>query len=225
MKISNRCIPGFVFCLVLIGLCGPLSGQSTKGRFGVGVVLGLNAAQIDGDSYAGYRKLGFQTGLRSTARITDRFFLSTEILLSQRGARPSRKEKLEDFDNYIDVRLTYIEVPFLLNLNVGRKETNYYHYLIFGGLSIGRLIHTRINETGDSVRFYPYLRMNGIKDQFTLFDTSLLLGLQRNLSAQLGLFLKHTLTLKRLYTPVNNEDVFNELEPFHFTFGLSYLLY
>lgn len=203
----------------------PLLPAQPAGRFAAGAVLGLNAAQIDGDTYAGYRKLGIQAGIQGLILLTRRLTLSTEILFSQRGARPSRKEKLEDFDNFIDIHLTYVEVPVLLNLSVGKAVEGLVPYRIFGGVSIGRLINTKIRETGDSVRFYPFLNMREIKDDFSLFDTSLVLGLQRQFDRHLGLFFKHTLTLKRLYTPTDPDDLFNELEPFHFTFGASYAFF
>ncbi|PHN02126.1 porin family protein [Flavilitoribacter nigricans] len=225
MRILQKTRWIFLLSALLLGLGVPETSAQSDGRFAAGLVAGINAAQIDGDTYAGYRKLGFQAGLQGMVLLGERFALSTEILLSQRGAQPSRKEKLEDFDNYINIRLTYIEIPILLNLNVGRAAGAALPYRIFAGVSIGRLIGSRIREIGESVRFYPYLNMNAIKDDFAVFDTSLILGLQRQLSRHTGLFLKHTLTLQELYTPMGENDIFNELEPFHFTVGMSYVFY
>lgn len=199
--------------------------QKSVQRFRVGATVGVNVAQIDGDSYAGYRKLGLQVGFQATATIRERFFISTEMLLSQRGARPSRQEILEDFDNYIDIRITYIEIPFLLNIFPGQKKGDYYSFHFFGGVSLGRLIQTDIREVGESVNFYPYLQLNTVKDDFQTFDYSLILGGQMNFSKNVGIFLKHTLTLKGLYSPEGDENPFNPLEPFFFTLGAAYLLY
>lgn len=196
-----------------------------KPVFQAGLTFGVNVSQVDGDEYAGYRKIGAQGGIQGIVNITDHFFVSTEILFSQRGARPSNKEKLEDFENFIDIRLNYIEVPFLINVSTGKAKENFRPLRIFAGVSVGRLISTNISQTGESPNFYPFLNMASIKDDFESFDFSLVLGFQRNFSKNLGVFFKHTLALKNLYTPTGKENPFNELEPFHLSLGASYLLF
>lgn len=215
--------------LLLIGMLTvvPLTliNSQDKPVFQAGLTLGINVSQVDGDEYAGYRQLGVQGGIQGIVNITNHFFVSTEILFSQRGARPSNKEKLEDFENFIDIRLNYIEVPFLINVHTGRDREDFRPLRIFGGVSVGRLINTTIKQTGESPTFYPFLNMASIKEDFERFDFSLVLGFQRNFSKNLGFFFKHTLALNNLYTPVGEQNPYNELEPFHFSLGASYLLF
>lgn len=213
--------------LLILLVATQIYAQQRKPTFQAGFNIGLNIAQIDGDAYAGYRRLGFQGGIQGIVNIRNNFYLSTAFLYSQRGAKPSNKEKLEDFDNFITLRLNYVEVPFLLNVGIGKKAQGYRTYQAFGGVSIGRLLNTTIKKTGDALNFYPYLQIEDIRPEFENFDFSLLLGLQRNFNKNMGIYLKHTLALKDLYSPPIGDDnnPFNQLEPFHFTFGATYKLY
>lgn len=213
-----------LLCSISVFSCMGLQAQD-KAVFQAGLTLGVNISQLDGDEYAGYRKIGAQAGIQGIVNITDHFFISTEILFSQRGARPSNKEKLEDFENFIDIRLNYIEVPFLINVSTGKARKDFRPLRIFGGVSVGRLITTNIDQTGESLNFYPFLNMASIKDDFESFDFSLVIGFQRNFSKNLGVFVKHTLALNNLYTPVGKENPYNQLEPFHLSVGASYLLF
>ncbi|MEL7118293.1 MAG: porin family protein [Bacteroidota bacterium] len=212
-----------IICISFLELT-QLFGQNFS-PFQAGITLGMNVSQVDGDEYSGYRKIGLQAGIQGIANISDNLFISTEFLFSQRGASPSNKEKLESFENFIDIRLNYIEVPFLINVRVGKKRDDFRTLRIFGGVSIGRLIGSNIDQTGESLTFYPFLNMEEIVEDFESFDFSLVLGFQRNFSKNLGLFFKHTLTLNDLYVPVGEQNPYNNLEPFHFTLGASYLIY
>ena len=193
--------------------------------FRAGVSVGLNAGQIDGDAYRGYRKFGLQVGIQGLVVLTERFYVSTEILLSQRGARPSNKERSESFENYIDIRLGYIEVPILLNWKMGKEEeATHYSWEIFGGASIGRLTQTKVKTFGTSDVFYPYIDLGTVSEDFNPTDVSLLFGLQRNLNNNFGLFFKHSISLRNLYTPTERESPFSELQPYHVTLGVSYVI-
>ena len=87
-----------------------INNLSTQNRFGGGVILGFNAAQMDGDRAAGYNKVGLNTGLRGTVRLNDegKWLLSTELLFSQRGARSVERDY---FITNWKATLNYIEIP------------------------------------------------------------------------------------------------------------------
>ncbi len=111
-----------------------LSEKSTAQMFKAYGIVGLNAAQIDGDEVFGYNKIAPQLGVGLMIPFDMRhpykgWQASMEILFSQRGAR----ETLDPFA--YKTTLSYIDIPIML------------HYIdtkggwTFGlGLQYGRLI-------------------------------------------------------------------------------------
>ena len=78
-----------VYCLLF--LAGLLSGpQASAQTFSAMLVGGFNLSQIDGDKLGGFNKIGFNTGARVSAKLSDRWSLSTEFLYSQQGASYNR---------------------------------------------------------------------------------------------------------------------------------------
>lgn len=114
------------------------NGQS-DGRFGAAILAGANFSQIDGDAYAGYKKVGINAGVRGTVEITDKIFASMDLLYSQKGAVEPRafnglgtvKVRL-DFD--------YVEIPLMINYNDRDR------FLVGAGIGINRLIDFRHME-------------------------------------------------------------------------------
>lgn len=56
-------------------------------RFTGGLVTGMNLAQVDGDMYFGYTKMGFTGGGFVHLGLTNKLLLATEILFSQKGSK------------------------------------------------------------------------------------------------------------------------------------------
>lgn len=123
--------------LLLIFLTGFLhialsqDASQTDLRFRGGAVLGLNACQIDGDDYAGYHKLGFNGGFLAEIPLSKKFFVSMEILYSQKGAK---SRTYQGIPTEYQANLNYAEVPVLFNFQE-KSSVN------FGlGVSYGRLV-------------------------------------------------------------------------------------
>lgn len=97
---------GILLILLFIGLSA--SGQ----RFKAAAIIGMNAAQVDGDDLAGYHKLGLNTGVKAYGFLSDKFSLSFELLFAQKGSKSSNSEI-----SHTDLKLTlnYAEIPFLIN--------------------------------------------------------------------------------------------------------------
>ncbi|MCS6916882.1 MAG: outer membrane beta-barrel protein [Chitinophagales bacterium] len=119
----------------LLGLQHPCRAQASDAlRLGIrgGVVLGINASQVDGDDYAGYTKVGLNAGFYGQIPISPRFFVSTEILYSQQGAKSRVRQGLPlEFLTRYD----YAVVPVLLHFQ--EKEA-----INFGaGFAFARLIN------------------------------------------------------------------------------------
>src|SRR5690606_7644143 len=78
-------------------------------QFKGAVMLGFNAAQINGDDMAGYKKLGLTGGAKIIYDLGEKWFPSMEFLYSQRGSRNNVFKTSSDNDIHIDLK--YIEIP------------------------------------------------------------------------------------------------------------------
>ncbi|MGB0864519.1 MAG: outer membrane beta-barrel protein [Saprospiraceae bacterium] len=107
------------------------ANEIPKGTFKAGLVLGLNACQIDGDAFAGYNKLGLQAGIEVAYRVDNLWMYSVGIFYNQKGSRTNPQiNRLFGVTHY---QLDYVEVPLMLNYVDGGIR-------ISAGLSYGRLI-------------------------------------------------------------------------------------
>lgn len=133
--------------LLALGCCG-LSGpaRAQDSPFRAGMLIGINAAQIDGDDLRGFDKAGLNLGARFGLVISPRTEFSMDLLYSQRGSqsRPSRDNSTL-LNKY---SLHYLEVPFLLHYKewaaVTTEETTFYRLELAGGLAYSRLIRARM---------------------------------------------------------------------------------
>jgi hypothetical protein len=86
-------------------------------RFKAGVLLGLNACQVDGDSYKGYNKAGLMAGLFANTPVNDKLTAQLEIKYMGKGAHKRATEL--DATEYT-CKLKYIEIPLILNYKYKR---------------------------------------------------------------------------------------------------------
>lgn len=103
-----------------------------------GLILGANFAQVDGDYYAGYRRVGLNVGGIAYAHVANHVALSMEILYSQKGSRSNLPQKSPanpavELKKY-GINADYAEIPIMLNYFDKRKS----HFGI--GVSYGRLV-------------------------------------------------------------------------------------
>jgi Outer membrane protein beta-barrel domain len=77
-------------------------------RFKGGLVLGLNASQIDGDKMAGYDKAGLEAGTYVYTELTKRWNIQMELHYDGKGSSSPK-----DADVFQRNRLNYIELPLL----------------------------------------------------------------------------------------------------------------
>ncbi|MFN3404024.1 MAG: outer membrane beta-barrel protein [Cytophagaceae bacterium] len=102
-----------ISALIMFTIYSQGSAQGFQGK----LVLGANAAQVDGDEYAGYNKAGLALGAAAAYNFSKKIYLQGEILYSQKGARAV------DPDNYIYFkwRLNYIDIPLIFNYHFTEK--------------------------------------------------------------------------------------------------------
>lgn len=120
--------------------------EDSEQRFFGGIIGGLNATQIDGDTYSGYHKAGLNAGAIVYWRFTRPFGLSVEMLYSQKGSRAVQ----EIYDPYsgggfgkYKIDLNYAEVPLLVHYFYT------WRYQFGAGASYNALISSKESRTPD----------------------------------------------------------------------------
>lgn len=147
-------------------------------RFYGGVVLGANFTQVDGDRFAGYNKAGLNTGGIVYINFTEHVAASLEILYSQKGARATKPQQIDNGSYITDygITLNYAEIPVMINY-IDKHKSN---------VGIG-LSYARLGTSKESITTNPPLIYNADDYPFKKSDLNLLLG--GNLHLWKGLFL------------------------------------
>lgn len=124
----------------------PVVALSQDTRFKGGILIGLNASQIDGDELRGFDKAGLSVGARFGAVITPKTEVSMDLLYSQRGSQA--RLTLDNRIPQSKYSLHYVEVPFMFHykewLGVTLDETSFYRLEVSAGISYSRLIRSRM---------------------------------------------------------------------------------
>lgn len=124
------------FPIFLLTFMFLLSAGATYGQtFSAQLVGGFNLSQIDGDLLGGFNKFGFNAGARVSARLTDRWSLSTEFLFSQQGANRVLSDDVSS--RYDRIHLNNVEVPVMVNFADWK-------ILASAGLSYNRIINYEV---------------------------------------------------------------------------------
>lgn len=127
-----------------------------------GIVAGINASQIDGDTYAGFHKAGLNTGIAAYIKLNPKVVLSLELLYSQKGARNVQvynSPTVGSVPIIYTAKLNYAEIPLMLHYAVADK-------IHFGlGASYSRLVSDK--ETMDS---YTQSSINALQNTFRKQD-------------------------------------------------------
>ena len=198
---------------LLINLClGLLLTLHAQQRFKAGVVLGLTAAQINGDNSANFNKLGINAGLKVNTILTDRSDVIIELLFSQRG---SQTELLRNSGRQQQIiHLDYIEVPIIFNYKdwLDDKE-DFYKMHFHAGISYGRLFNTRfdnspLDEAG------PFFREN---------DFSWLAGITFFTNEHIGIFARYNRSINLLFRSTSANPNTNSLLGHFLSFGGNYV--
>ena len=149
-----------------------------------GAIIGANFAQVDGDYFAGYHRIGLNAGGIVYAQIAKHLALSMEILYSQKGSKSNIPEPSLTLTNtYITkygIALNYAEVPIMINYFDKRKS----HFGV--GVSYGRLVSSSETLQVDSSNIVRTVDLNN-KYPFTANALDVLAGFELHLWK--GLFL------------------------------------
>ena len=120
-------------------------------RFKAGLKAGLATSQVEGDTYGGFDKFGFDGGATLHANINEKWAAQFEILFVQKGSQHVGDVNKGD-NRYYLLQLNYIEVPLLLQY----KQKKFTFEI---GPGIGYLINSKeYDETGEVYNPIPFLR-------------------------------------------------------------------
>jgi hypothetical protein len=152
-----------------------------------GLVLGLNACQIDGDTYSGYHKAGLNAGVIEYVKIHPKALLSVELLYSQKGARNVQvynSPAVGSMPIIYTAKLNYIEIPVMAHYVFNDR--------IQGGvgLSYGRLFSDK--ESMDS---YTASSINTNQNTFRQQDVNYLIGISYQLVNNLFVRMRYQYSL------------------------------
>lgn len=124
MIFSRSLLLMFVFVFVAVSSAmAQKSGffsQEKKNIFFGGLTAGANFSTVAGDSYGGYKKVGFVGGGIVYVRVLPKLLTSVELLYSQKGSRGVKQKNSYYSGTFIEqywLDLNYVEVPVLIHYN------------------------------------------------------------------------------------------------------------
>lgn len=84
-----------------------------QSRFRAGLKAGISTSQVEGDTYGGFDKFGFDGGLTLNAGLNEKWKAQFEILFVQKGSKHIGDANKGDLSFYL-MQLNYVEVPLLI---------------------------------------------------------------------------------------------------------------
>lgn len=189
--------------------------NATAQGFDAALLLGLNAAQLDGDGLVGYHKVGLTGGLRASYPIKERSDLGLELLYSERGSRsPLNTNGIEVFVT----KLQYLEIPIFYNYKDWYvSDGDYYKVKAEGGISYGYLFKQSSNNTtlGSNI------------ENFNRSDLSVHLALGYAVSKRLmltGRWTSSVLDVYKFESSASPPPIVDGIRSYYLTFRLEYNL-
>ncbi|RYD59105.1 MAG: PorT family protein [Sphingobacteriales bacterium] len=194
--------------------------EEQQRTFHGGIVAGTNFTQVDGDRYAGFRKVGFNVGAILYAQFAPHVAASMEILYSQKGARAHFAQistnKVYMVERY-RIGLNYAEVPIQLHYYDKRKSH-------FGaGFSYSQLISS--SETVTTTPAFPSNIDLDRQFPFRKFDVNFIAGGNLKLYKGLHLNARFAYSLLPIRKIANTHPELARADQFNniWTFRLMYL--
>jgi hypothetical protein len=146
-------------------------------QFKAGLLAGIVTSQVDGDGFSGYNKAGLLSGAFVSSKLhhESKWSASFEITFIEKGSRKTPHPDKGDYADY-RVRLNYVEVPLLMQYDFAvsdSTESQRSKFAVFGGIAIGKLIHSAEWDAFGQVR-------GGTPFQFE--EISYILGLSHSIT-------------------------------------------
>lgn len=134
-----------IIFIVLFG-CLKCSAQFFK----TGLIAGISGAQVEGDGYGGYKKLGFIGGGFVNVDLSEKLSAQFEIYFINKGSFKGAHPDKGDYDKF-SLNLNYIEIPVAIRYKQNK-------FMFEAGLYYAKFLsYTLEDEFGPrSVNQYPF---------------------------------------------------------------------
>jgi len=130
-----------------------LGSSAYAQKFEGGVLAGLCASQVAGDTYSGYDKAGIFAGGYVSLPLSNRLDIRLELDYIQKGSRKNPVPDAADYDSYL-MRLGYVEMPLLLRFHIGSK------LVAEAGPAISFLLHSSEKFNQEDVYIHLFKKQN-----------------------------------------------------------------
>lgn len=119
-------------------------------QFKAGILAGIVTSQVDGDTYAGYDRVGAMAGgfVSKNISANGKWNLSFELTYIQKGSRKVPHPDKGDLASY-SLSLNYAEVPLLVTYNFSTSDSSGGERLKFaieGGIGMGALVRSKESD-------------------------------------------------------------------------------
>ncbi len=198
-----------------------------QNRFKAGLIVGVNAAQINGDNQDGYNKIGLSFGIRGGFDIAETADLTAELFYNNKGARVMEANAKDNSQFLPNVKIHQADVIVMFNKYLRPKNPEDQPKTIFNvGLSYGRILQTE-TEVFQRRAAVPQVA-TFLNDNFNKQDFSLIVGVSYLFTKRLGVSLRHTVSLGYLYQrpdevpPSEKVGNFRDLRPYNLSAQVFY---
>ncbi len=119
-----------------------------QNKFKAGVVAGLSATQVHGDTYSGFDKAGLYAGAFVKYDFNEKWSAQLELDYIQKGSRKNPEPENGDYVLFL-LKVNYIEAPILI-------QWKHKHFGFEIGASYGALVNSKeANQFGPVVNSIP----------------------------------------------------------------------
>ncbi len=178
-----------LFLAVVLSL---LTTVTHSQNFVAGPKLGVAFTQVDGDSFAGFNKVGLNVGgfvYRSISK-NERWDMQFEIEYIQKGSRKYPDVEIGDYSDY-KISLNYIQFPIFLRFNAN-------HFSFEAGVSIGTLLSAEELSDGAEIP---------VDDQvpFKSMEYASIFSVNYHFNNRLWINARYSYSIARIRVPYNGE--------------------
>ena len=134
--------------------------QGVQGKF----IIGINAAQVDGDAMFGFNRIGPVVGGAANVKITQKLSFQPELYYSMRGASSTI------YQPFLSTILHYVDVPLIINYQLKKR------WALQAGLSGCYLVNALIDPVG-----YGYI---DVTNRLNKYDICFVVGAEFAISEE-----------------------------------------